>query len=237
MPGSTGSVAYASMRGEDGEDGESPAAAAAYAAATPYSAAASAPRFTPPPQRPTPVQSPIHVAGSPPAGRSASIEGSRPYSMAVSDPTEVRPAPVAARPEPRVPARSETRTPASRAPANLTAALNGGPATSTLNARAPAAGRAATAPAHAPSRAAPARAPTARWAVQVGAFREEKVARDWLTEVNRRFRDQFSTAERDVQLAGGWYRSRFTGLTQQGAESACAALSARNTTCAVVRPD
>ena len=237
MPGSTGSVAYASMRGEDGEDGESPAVAAAYAAATPYSAAASAPRFTPPPQRPTPVQSPIHVAGSPPAGRSASIEGSRPYSMAVSDPTEVRPAPVAARSEPRVPARSETRTPASRAPANLTAALNGGPATSTLNARAPAAGRAATAPAPAPSRAAPARTPTARWAVQVGAFRDEKVARDWLTEVNRRFRAQFSTAERDVQSAGGWYRSRFTGLTQQGAESACAALSARNTTCAVVRPD
>ena len=73
--------------------------------------------------------------------------------------------------------------------------------------------------------------------VQVGAFREEKVATDWLTEVNRRFRDQFATAERNVQTAGDWYRSRFVGLSETGAKSACEALAARRVTCMVIGPD
>ncbi|MNI47667.1 rare lipoprotein A [compost metagenome] len=105
-----------------------------------------------------------------------------------------------------------------RPPETLTAALNGSAS---------------------PARAAPAKAasaPAGRWTVQVGAFREEAVARDWLNDVSRRFRDQFSSAQRDVQTANGWYRSRFTGMTQQAAESACAALSERRVTCMVVRP-
>lgn len=123
-------------------------------------------------------------------------------------PTEVTPPPSARRAE-------------SRPPETLTAALNGGAA------------------AAAPTRAAPAKAapaPAGRWTVQVGAFREEAVARDWLNDVSRRFRDQFSTAQRDVQTANGWYRSRFTGMTQQAAESACAALSERRVSCMVVHP-
>ena len=79
--------------------------------------------------------------------------------------------------------------------------------------------------------------PGGGWAVQVGAFRDETVARDWLTEVNRRFRDQFATAERNVQTAGDWYRSRFVGLTETGAKSACEALAARRVTCMVIGPD
>ncbi|TPW06321.1 MAG: serine-type D-Ala-D-Ala carboxypeptidase, partial [bacterium] len=75
------------------------------------------------------------------------------------------------------------------------------------------------------------------WSVQVGAFRDEMVARDWLTEVNRRFRSQFGSAERTVQNAEGWYRSRFTGMTEQGAQAACATLSERRVTCMVVRPE
>ena len=75
-----------------------------------------------------------------------------------------------------------------------------------------------------------------RWAVQVGAFRDETVARDWLTEVNRRFRNQFAAAERTVQNAEGWYRSRFTGMSEQAAQAACAALAERHVTCMVVRP-
>ena len=75
-----------------------------------------------------------------------------------------------------------------------------------------------------------------RWAVQVGAFRDETIARDWLTEVNRRFRSQFTAAERSVQNAEGWYRSRFTGMTEQAAQAACATLAERRVTCMVVRP-
>lgn len=83
----------------------------------------------------------------------------------------------------------------------------------------------------------PARTPAGRWAVQVGAFRDEAVATNWLTEVNRRFRTQFAGAERNVQTAGEWYRSRFTGLTEDAAQSACVALAERRVTCMVIKPD
>ena len=113
---------------------------------------------------------------------------------------------------------------AAERPADVTAILNGGSTTaSPLRARPPA--------------RPPAREPAGRWAVQVGAFRDETVARNWLTEVNRRFRSQFTSAERTVQNASGWYRSRFTGMTEQGAQAACAALQERRVTCMVVRPD
>jgi len=79
-------------------------------------------------------------------------------------------------------------------------------------------------------------APQGRWAVQVGAFREEQVARDWLNNVNRRFRSEIGSARQDVQTANGWYRSRFTGMTEDKAKSACEALAARRVTCMVVQP-
>lgn len=115
-------------------------------------------------------------------------------------------------------------------PGNLTASLNSGVAGSgTLN-RDTAARPAATTPSRTTA------APAGRWSVQVGAFRDETVARDWLTEVNRRFRSQFSAAERSVASAAGWHRSRFTGMTESAATAACAALAERRVTCMVVRP-
>ena len=127
------------------------------------------------------------------------------------------------------PARTVAGLLSSAGDADLTAALNGGAA--------PAPSRAAPPPRRpTPRPAAPAR-PAGRWMVQVGAFRDETVARDWLTEVNRRFRAQFAQAERDVQNASGWYRSRFTGMTEDTAQAACAALAERRVTCMVVRPE
>lgn len=113
-----------------------------------------------------------------------------------------------------------------QAQGDLTAELNGPPAAVAAAPRRP--------PAAAPR---PSRAPAGRWSVQVGAFRDETVARNWLTEVNRRFRSQFNGVERTVQNAEGWYRSRFTGLTEDAARGACSALSERRVTCMVVRPD
>lgn len=120
------------------------------------------------------------------------------------------------------PAPSESRTVASlmraEGPADVTASLNGAPGNRPTPAR------------------ETVRETAGRWAVQVGAFRDETVARDWLTEVNRRFRSQFTAAERTVQNAEGWYRSRFTGMSEQAAQAACAALAERRVTCMVVRP-
>lgn len=74
------------------------------------------------------------------------------------------------------------------------------------------------------------------WIVQVGAFREQNVAQEWLGEVNRRFRDQFRNAERAVSEAdNGWFRARFVGLTRAAADAACEALSERNVPCMVIR--
>jgi D-alanyl-D-alanine carboxypeptidase len=117
---------------------------------------------------------------------------------------------------------------AAERPADVTAILNGGSSVAPPPRSRP--------PARPPARE-PAREPAGRWSVQVGAFRDETIARDWLTEVNRRFRSQFASAERTVQNASGWYRSRFTGMTEQGAQAACAALSERRVTCMVVRPE
>lgn len=134
----------------------------------------------------------------------------------------------AAPPQPTrvTPAPSEGRTVASlmraEGPADVTASLNGAPATRPTSPRQPT--------------RETVRETAGRWAVQVGAFRDETVARDWLTEVNRRFRSQFTAAERTVQNAEGWYRSRFTGMSEQAAQAACAALAERRVTCMVIRP-
>lgn len=116
--------------------------------------------------------------------------------------------------------------PTPRAPVSLTASLNG------------AAG--AVGGPSAPQNAAAGSAVSAAegtWSVQVGAFRDAVVARNWLTEVNRRFRPQFGTARQAVESASGWHRSRFTGLTETAAQEACSALMERRVTCMVVRPD
>ncbi|MFN3836722.1 MAG: serine hydrolase [Brevundimonas sp.] len=122
-----------------------------------------------------------------------------------------------------------------RAPHNVTASLNGAPSNAAI-APSTTPRRATPPPAREPARTT-ARTPAGRWAVQVGAFREEKVANDWLVEVNRRFRTQFASAERNVQTAGDWYRSRFVGLTESAAKTACEALAERRVTCMVIGPD
>ncbi len=134
------------------------------------------------------------------------------------------PAAPPARPSPAPAERTVAALIRSEGSADVTASLNG------------AATRPTTPPARPPAARQPIREAAGRWAVQVGAFRDEKVASDWLTEVNRRFRSQFTSAERTVQNAEGWYRSRFTGMSEQGAQSACAALAERRVTCMVVRP-
>lgn len=125
--------------------------------------------------------------------------------------------------------------------AELTTILNGGVAPAAGATPAPPATRSppARTPPRAPARPArePAREPAGRWTVQVGAFRDETVARNWLAEVNRRYTRQFAGAERNVQSASGWYRSRFTGMTEAAARAACEALAERRWDCTIIRPE
>ncbi|AQR63528.1 serine hydrolase [Brevundimonas sp. LM2] len=202
-------VAYASLNGQS-----APATATAAATTgTPYTAtAALVSRSAPTPAASSGDAVPYQTAAAPTPRPSAA----RPQAPAPAPTPPARQAPV-------------QRAEASPSRGNLTASLNSGSpaAASTLNRPAP-------------SNASPARAaaPAARdrWAVQVGAFRDATVARNWLTEVQRRFRAQFASSERTVVDAAGWHRSRFVNMTQASAESACEALSARNVTCMVVRP-
>ncbi|WP_425984462.1 serine hydrolase [Brevundimonas sp. TWP1-2-1b1] len=156
-------------------------------------------------------------------------------------PTRVAPAPSERAASQRTAATAQAigqaaaSSPNARAPHNVTASLNGAPSSAAV-APSTTPRRTTPPPAREPARAA-ARTPAGRWAVQVGAFRDEKVASDWLTELNRRFRTQFATAERNVQTAGDWYRSRFVGLTEAGAKTACEALAERRVTCMVIGPD
>ena len=203
-------IAYASLNGERG----SPVRSGDEEDGESSSAVAYA--ALPPRPAPAPAPSPIHVAGP----DSNLPNTARSYAAVASQPSPV--------PAPRPDTRGASST---GARGNLTASLNGGVAppastrgTTSLN-RTP------------PARPVPARTPVGRWAVQVGAFRDEAVARNWLTEINRRFRTQFASAEKNVQSAAGWYRSRFTGLTQANAEAACSTLSERRVTCSVIRPD
>ncbi len=168
------------------------------------------------------ISSPVEYASA--ADEDESGMGSNAVSYAALPPA-AQPQPLP-QPERITPAPPEGRTLASlmraEGPADVTASLNGAPA-------------ARPAPPRQPARET-ARETAGRWAVQVGAFRDETVARDWLTEVNRRFRSQFTAAERTVQNAEGWYRSRFTGMSEQAAQAACATLAERRVTCMVVRP-
>ena len=140
-----------------------------------------------------------------------------PVVSTVATPPAARPASRAVMPTPR---------PSPRAPANLTASLNG----------ASGAVAGSVAAQSSSTRSAP-ESPETGWSVQVGAFREAAVAQQWLTEVNRRFRSQFSTARQNVESASGWHRSRFTGLTEAAAAEACSVLTERRVTCLVVKPD
>ena len=81
-----------------------------------------------------------------------------------------------------------------------------------------------------------ARDPNANWVVQVGAFRDQSVAQEWLGEVGRRFRDHFRNAEGGVTAAAnGWFRARYMGFTRSAADAACESLAQRNVPCMVMR--
>jgi D-alanyl-D-alanine carboxypeptidase (penicillin-binding protein 5/6) len=77
---------------------------------------------------------------------------------------------------------------------------------------------------------------TGAYLVQVGSFRKKAEARDWLKDITHRFEEPFTRAHAQVITAGGWYRTRFAGLTESAAAEACRELRAHHLACMVMRP-
>lgn len=77
--------------------------------------------------------------------------------------------------------------------------------------------------------------PDAVWLVQVGAFKQETLAKDWLKDIGKRFRSQLAEAEAKITKGDGWYRARYVGLTQAEAKETCQAMSARRLDCVVLK--
>jgi D-alanyl-D-alanine carboxypeptidase (penicillin-binding protein 5/6) len=75
------------------------------------------------------------------------------------------------------------------------------------------------------------------WAVQIGAYRSRGDAREELSSLGHRYA-KLGDADTSVEAARhGYYRARFSGLSEEAAKRACAALRAHHQTCAIVNPD
>lgn len=79
--------------------------------------------------------------------------------------------------------------------------------------------------------------PSARYAVQVGAFKSKGDAQTQIRMMAQRFKLHFGNADGKVGAkAGGFFRAQFTGLTAEAARAACAALKAKRQVCMVIAP-
>ena len=95
--------------------------------------------------------------------------------------------------------------------------------------------------------AAPARAPArgggggGQWAIQIGAFSSESMARNATGSAMAHARDALGAAHPQVsgvrQGRGTLYRARLTGLSQAAAMQACERLQRNRSSCVVVSPD
>ncbi|MDZ4372698.1 MAG: D-alanyl-D-alanine carboxypeptidase [Phenylobacterium sp.] len=75
-----------------------------------------------------------------------------------------------------------------------------------------------------------------RWTVQVGSFNSRDDARKQLNIVEKRFGQPFTKAKGVAEKDGGRYRSRFSGMSEAQAKSACRELKAKKQPCMVVPP-
>ena len=84
-------------------------------------------------------------------------------------------------------------------------------------------------------------ATTGGWAVQVGAFANQNVAKSATNAARQHARDVLGSAQATVasvkQPGGTLYRARLGGLSREAASQACERLSRARTNCMVVSPD
>jgi D-alanyl-D-alanine carboxypeptidase len=76
------------------------------------------------------------------------------------------------------------------------------------------------------------------WGVQVGAFRNRWDARDQLENVSGQFERQLRGTHAIIAAyTDGYFRARFVGMDQTGAQLACQAMQAQRISCMVVAPE
>jgi D-alanyl-D-alanine carboxypeptidase (penicillin-binding protein 5/6) len=75
-----------------------------------------------------------------------------------------------------------------------------------------------------------------KWAVQVGAFKAQSDAKEQIKLIEKRFGKQVSGAQPVTDKAAGRYRSRFVGLSEREARTACKAIKAKGMDCQVIEP-
>ncbi|HEY8617591.1 D-alanyl-D-alanine carboxypeptidase [Phenylobacterium sp.] len=84
-------------------------------------------------------------------------------------------------------------------------------------------------------KSAPAKA-AEKWAVQVGAFKARSDAKEQIDLIEKRFGKQVAGAKPVTDKAAGRYRSRFVGLSEREAKTACKAIKAKGMACQVIEP-
>jgi len=80
-----------------------------------------------------------------------------------------------------------------------------------------------------------------QWAIQIGAFSSESLARNATGNAIAHARDMLGGAQPQIssvrQHQGTLYRARLVGLSQASAQQACERLQRNRSTCVVVSPD
>jgi D-alanyl-D-alanine carboxypeptidase len=76
------------------------------------------------------------------------------------------------------------------------------------------------------------------WGIQVGAFRNRWDARDQLENVSGQFERQLRGTHAVIAAyTDGFFRARFVGMDQNGAQQACQAMQSQRVSCMVVAPE
>ncbi|MCR5880713.1 D-alanyl-D-alanine carboxypeptidase family protein [Phenylobacterium sp. J367] len=78
--------------------------------------------------------------------------------------------------------------------------------------------------------------PAEKWGVQVGAFKARSDAKEQIDLIGKRFGKQVAGAKPVTDKAAGRYRSRFVGLSEREARTACKAIKAKGMDCQVIEP-
>lgn len=74
------------------------------------------------------------------------------------------------------------------------------------------------------------------WQVQLGSYRDRKLAQVELAKLNRKYGAELKASHGRVDKSAGNFRVRFAGLSADRAKEACEAIKARGAGCLALAP-